>query len=127
LDEAVYRRNGAAVADFTSMTRTRAGTEAALACPTSRGLQRLPEQEYTSMTYAAVPAHKPRRLRPAALHGARGASSLLRLSRATGGLPSGADLNGWMTRAGSLLEAPAQVDSIITPLKPSRSSPSVPR
>lgn len=61
---------------------------------------------------------KTRRLRPAAPHGRGGASSLLRLSRAAA-LPSGAELTGWMARAGSLLEPPTDGDPILSPLAPS--------
>jgi hypothetical protein len=57
------------------------------------------------MAIAASPAQKPRRLRAAAPHGRAAASSLLRLSRASGALPSGAALGDWMARAASRLEA----------------------
>jgi hypothetical protein len=59
---------------------------------------------------------KTRRLRPAAPHGLGGASSLLRLSRAATALPSGAELTGWMARAGSLLQPPTDGDPILSPL-----------
>ena len=70
------------------------------------------------MATAPSPASKPRRLRASAPHGRGGASSLLRLSRAAGTLPSGAALDGWVTRAAALLdEQPAL--PMITPLAPS--------
>jgi hypothetical protein len=69
------------------------------------------------MPIAPPPASKPRRLRAAAPHGRGGASSLLRLSRAAGTLPSGAALDGWVTRAAALLDEPAI--PMITPLMPS--------
>lgn len=64
----------------------------------------------------ASPSAKTRRLRPAAPHGRGGASSLLRLSRAATALPTGAELTGWMARAGSLLEPPTGGDPILSPL-----------
>ena len=69
------------------------------------------------MALAPNSASKPRRLRAAAPHGKGGASSLLRLSRAAGSLPSGAALDGWVTRAAALLDEPAL--PMITPLAPS--------
>ena len=69
------------------------------------------------MPIAPSIASKPRRLRAAAPHGKGGASSLLRLSRAAGSLPSGAALDGWVTRAAALLDEPAL--PMITPLAPS--------
>ena len=69
------------------------------------------------MALAPSPASKPRRMRAAAPHGRGGASSLLRLSRAAGTLPSGAALDGWVTRAAALLAEPAL--PMITPLAPS--------
>jgi hypothetical protein len=57
------------------------------------------------MSLALHPASKPRKLRAAAPRVGGAASSLLRLARSQAGLPSGAALAGWMTRAGSLLDA----------------------
>jgi hypothetical protein len=72
------------------------------------------QQEFV-MSVASLTA-KTRRLRPAAPHGRGGASSLLRLSRAATALPSGSELTGWMTRAGSLLEPPSDGAPILSPL-----------
>jgi hypothetical protein len=76
-----------------------------------------PLQDQRTMAITPSPASKPRRLRAAAPHGNGGASSLLRLSRAGGTLPSGAALDGWVTRAAALLDEPAL--PMITPLTPS--------
>jgi hypothetical protein len=69
------------------------------------------------MAIAPNLASRPRKLRAAAPHGRGGASSLLRLSRAAGTLPSGAALDGWVTRAAALLDEPAL--PLFTPLAPS--------
>jgi hypothetical protein len=69
------------------------------------------------MAIAPTSASRPRRLRAAAPHGRGGASSLLRLSRAAGSLPSGAALDSWAARAAALLDEPAL--PMITPLAPS--------
>ena len=59
------------------------------------------------MAHAPTAVSRPRRLRAAAPHGRGGASSMLRLSRASGSLPSGAALDGWVTRAAALLDEPS--------------------
>jgi len=65
----------------------------------------------------AVPS-KTRRLRPAVQHGRGGASSLLRLSRTAGALPSGAALTGWVERASLLLEPPSDGEPFLSLLAP---------
>jgi hypothetical protein len=55
------------------------------------------------MSAIASSTARPRRLRAAAPHGLRGASSVLRLARAGSALPSTAALSGWAARAGSLI------------------------
>jgi hypothetical protein len=76
------------------------------------------------MSHATANASRPRRLRAAAPHGRGGASSMLRLSRAAGTLPSGAALDGWVTRAAALLEQPSP-QPLYTMLAPS--APAQPR
>lgn len=75
------------------------------------------------MPQAPTAVSRPRRLRAAAPHGRGGASSLLRLSRGCGSLPSGSALDGWVTRAAALLDEPSL--PLFTPLSPS--SPAVMR
>jgi hypothetical protein len=75
------------------------------------------ESQEPDMPNAATHAPRHRRLRAAAPHGRGGASSLLRLSRSAGTLPSGAALEDWATRAAALLDEPAP--PLFTTLSPS--------
>jgi hypothetical protein len=63
--------------------------------------------EKTLMTHPTTPLAAPRRLRAAALGASGGASSLIRLSRASAAqLPSGAALSLWASRASASLHNP---------------------